>query len=113
MQPTADGERADVEVDVGPAEPQRLGLAEAYGQRDSPPRRVAGLLGGLQHSPRFVDCQRECRRGALDGRRVDERRHVARDLPALHGDAQGARQHPVQAQNGRGGQALVLEQRAV
>ena len=113
VQPTADGERADVEVDVGPAKPQRLGLAEAYGQRDSPPRWVAALLGGLQHSPRLIDRQRECRRGALDGRRVDERRHVAHDFPALHGDAQSARQHPVQAENGRGGQALVVEQRAV
>nr|WP_218122273.1 hypothetical protein [Blastococcus aurantiacus] len=103
------GEGAGQRVDVLPLQRQRLGLAQAEGERDGPAGGVADAGCGLQHGAGLteVECGGEVA-GALGGR-VDEGGDVARDVSALDGDGEGPGQDAVVAQHGGGGVAVVQQ----
>lgn len=58
LQCPPDDESAGVEVEVGPAQPERLALPEPEGQRDGPAGAVASVPGPVQQALRLGQRER-------------------------------------------------------
>ncbi|MDQ2839383.1 MAG: hypothetical protein M3Y89_18615 [Actinomycetota bacterium] len=94
---TVDGstheERAPVEVDVIPHEPECLALAESEGQCDRPAGAVADPGCRFQDRSRFVTGER-LEVGLDKTPRLGQRRRVESDDPAPDGQAEGGTKTP-------------------
>ena len=104
----ADGQGRGLEVDVPPAQAQRLALPQPEREGHAPPSPVWLACGQPDYPLRLIqgqrlDLLRLCERG------VHQCRDVAGDVTALDRDLRGARQDPVDLQHCRRCQALGVE----
>src|SRR5206468_2488048 len=100
----ADGERAGVEVDVGPAEAERFALAQTEGERDGPAGAVPPLAGSGEDALDLLDGVR------LDlhlgqPRRLRERGRVGQEVAAANRFAERGPDGAVRLLRGAGGAA--------
>nr|WP_246078580.1 hypothetical protein [Modestobacter excelsi] len=96
-------------VDVLPLQRQRLGLAQAEGERDGPAGGVAHGGGRFQDGAGLAEVECGGDVAVALGGRVDEGGDVAGDVAALDGDGEGPGQDAVVPQHRGGGVALVQQ----
>ena len=103
------GEGAGQRVDVLPLQRERLGLAQAEGERDGPTGGVADAGCGVQYGASIPEVEGGGDVARALGGRVDEGGDVTGDVAALDGDSEGPGQDAVVAQHGGGGVAVVQQ----